>query len=90
MAQPLVIVDYYADWCAPCKMMGPVLDRLQADHPDIILEKVDIDVQDVTKAGINSVPTFVFMRDGVELARQVGAIPYAKFDQMVKQFKEEV
>jgi thioredoxin len=71
-----VLVDFYADWCGPCKMMAPVLDELARDRAgDLLVVKVDSDQNPVSPQhyGVRGIPTLIVLKDGQEVARQVGA-----------------
>jgi thioredoxin 1 len=69
-----VLIDFYADWCGPCKMLIPILANLSEQHPEITVVKCDVDAnQDLAmKFGVRSIPTVVAMRSGVEVNRKVG------------------
>lgn len=68
------VVDFYADWCGPCKMMAPAIDQLAKELPNVTFEKVNVDaVESSAKAmGIQSIPTLIIFKDGVEVKRMVG------------------
>lgn len=72
-----VLVDFWADWCPPCRMMAPVLDELARERADIRVAKVDTGQAAALAArfGIRSIPTLVLLLHGKELARQSGAVP---------------
>jgi thioredoxin 2 len=81
-----VLVDFYADWCGPCKVMAPVLDELAADHAgELLVVKLDTDAYPEVSAslGIGGIPTLILYRSGVEAARQTGAVPRSALDQML-------
>jgi thioredoxin 2 len=81
-----VVVDFYADWCGPCKVMAPVLDDLARERMGrILVAKLDTDRNPATSAryAITGVPTLIVFRDGREVAREVGAIPRPRLDQLV-------
>ncbi len=81
-----VLVDFYADWCGPCKIMAPVLDELAADHVgELLVAKLDTDAYPQVSAslGIRGIPTLILYRGGVEAARQTGAVPRSALDQML-------
>ncbi|NBW12284.1 MAG: thiol reductase thioredoxin [Caulobacteraceae bacterium] len=74
-----VVVEFGAAWCGPCKALMPNLEKLAAEHEGTaVVCQIDIDQSPVTttKYGIRSVPTVVVLRNGVESARSVGAVPY--------------
>lgn len=70
IAKGSCIVDFYADWCGPCKMLLPVLDEI--DFTDIIKVNVDTFPEIAKKFGIMSIPTLVFFKDGLEHEREIG------------------
>jgi thioredoxin 1 len=71
----IVLKDYYADWCAPCKIMSPIVDKIGVDNPNIKIEKVNVDEnqEEVDRYSIQSMPTFIIFKDGIEFSRTVGA-----------------
>ena len=71
----IVLKDYYADWCAPCKIMSPIVDKIGVDNPNIKIEKVNVDEnqEEVDRYSIQSMPTFIIFKDGIEFSRIVGA-----------------
>jgi thioredoxin 2 len=81
-----VLVDFYADWCGPCKIMAPVLDAFAADHTGrILVGKLDTDSAPAvsTKFGIRGIPTLILFDDGKEVDRQTGAVARSGLDQLV-------
>lgn len=72
-----VIVDFRAEWCGPCQMLGPELERIAAARPDIDVVGVDVDKAPLRAAdyGITSIPAVLLIRNGVEAARAVGFMP---------------
>ena len=73
-----VIVDFWAEWCGPCRMVGPVVHELAVDYKDrIIVAKVDVDSNPSVSAkfGIRNIPTILFFKNGVVADKQVGAVP---------------
>ena len=70
-----MLVDFWASWCGPCRMMAPIVDELSNEANDAyVVGKVDIDAEPdlASKYGIRNIPTFVVFKDGVEVAREVG------------------
>lgn len=81
-----VLVDFYADWCGPCKMMAPVLDDVARERMgQLLVLKLDTDRNPVTAQGfgVRSIPTLILYRDGTEAARQTGAVPRAQLDALL-------
>jgi thioredoxin 2 len=81
-----VMVDFYADWCGPCKMMAPVFaDFARRQKGRVLVAKVNTDENPGVsmRFGIRSIPTLTVMHGGREVARQVGAVPMAALEQMV-------
>jgi len=73
-----VLVDFYADWCAPCKMLAPMIDDIAAKHSGrVLVAKVDTDraPEVAARYGIRSIPTVILFKDGEESARSVGIMP---------------
>jgi thioredoxin 2 len=82
-----VLVDFYAEWCGPCKIMAPVLDELAADRVgELLVAKLDTDAhpQISSALGIRSIPTLILFRGGSEAARQTGAVPRPALDAMLE------
>jgi len=77
IAKGNTVVDFWAAWCGPCRVIGPVIDALAAETPGVRFAKVNVDENPRTAAAfdVRSIPMLVFMRDGVEAGRLVGAVP---------------
>ncbi|MET0017372.1 thioredoxin [Oscillibacter sp.] len=81
-AAPLAMVDFWADWCGPCKMVAPVVEKIAADYDGkALVAKVNIDEEPelAQRFGVMSIPTLVFLKDGQEVDRKVGVMPAAAF-----------
>jgi thioredoxin 2 len=81
-----VLVDFYADWCGPCKIMAPVLDEFARQHTgDVLVLKLDTDAYPAISArfGIRGIPTLIVFEQGREARRQVGAVQAADLEKLV-------
>ncbi len=72
-----VIVDYWAEWCGPCKMLGPIFEQLSTEVEDVTFAKVNVDEEPdlAGQAGVRGIPTMVLYKDGEEVDRIVGLMP---------------
>ena len=74
----LVMVDFWANWCMPCRMLGPVIEQLAQEYEGkAVIGKVDVDEQGelAMRYGVMNIPTVIFFKDGQEIHREVGALP---------------
>lgn len=86
----IVLVDFWASWCGPCRSFAPVYENVSAENPDIVFAKVDTEAQQGL-AGyfqISSIPTLMAIRDGVVLYSQAGALPQAALENLVQAVRD--
>jgi len=85
-AEVPVLVDFYADWCGPCKTMAPMLDQLARDRMgEVLVAKLDTDRNPNTSMqfGIRSIPTLIVFQGGREVGREMGAVPRQRLDALL-------
>ncbi len=85
----IVIIDFWAEWCGPCKQFAPIFERVAEKYPDITFAKVNTDEQSAISAqyGIRSIPTLMVSRDGIILLNQAGMLPEEAFDKLIAHVK---
>ena len=86
---PMVIVDFWAPWCGPCRGFAPVFEKASEAHPDVVFGKINSDEQQELAAAFNirSIPTLMVFREKVILFQQAGALPGQALDQVLTQAK---
>ncbi|MEM5779590.1 MAG: thioredoxin [Lawsonibacter sp.] len=82
----LMMVDFWADWCGPCRMLGPVIEGLADQYGEkIVVGKVNVDEEQelAIRYGVMSIPTVIFFKDGKEIDRKVGVMPAEAFTEVL-------
>ena len=85
-SEKTVLLDFYADWCGPCRMVSPLVDEISEEHPEYLVGKINVDEEGELAAafGVTSIPTLVVMKDGKVVNQSAGARPKNQILDMLK------
>ena len=86
----IVIIDFWAEWCGPCKSFAPVYDKVSANHDDIVFAKVDTEAQQELAASfqIRSIPTLMIFREQIAIFSQAGMLPESALEELISKTRE--
>ena len=86
----IVLVDFWASWCGPCRNFAPIFEKAAETHTDVVFGKVDTEAEQELSAmaQISAIPTLMAFRDGILVFRQAGALPAAALDDVIGQVRE--
>jgi thioredoxin 1 len=85
----IVLIDFWAAWCGPCRAFAPVFERVSERHPDVVFAKVDTEEETelARRYGVTSIPTLVVYRDGIPVFGQPGALPEPALEDVLQQVR---
>ncbi len=85
----IVLIDFWAAWCGPCRQFGPVFERVSDQNPDAVFAKVDTEAEPelAQQYGVTSIPTLVVYREGIPVFGQPGALPQAALEDVLRQVR---
>ena len=90
LSDSLCVIDLYADWCAPCKMLAPTFAELEGENPGVKFCKINVDKSpDLAEMfGVQSIPMVAFVKDNTFLDASVGLVPKSKLQELINQYKD--
>lgn len=88
-SEKYVLLDFWAEWCAPCKQFAPIFEKVAENNPDIVFAKVNTEEQQALaqQYNVHSIPTLMVVREGIILLNQGGSLPEAAFGDLIKHVK---
>jgi len=90
LSEGITFVDFWAEWCGPCKSFAPIFEKASEDNPELTFAKVDTEAEQQLSqmAGISSIPTLMIFRDGILLFNQPGALPAPALEELIGKVQE--
>ena len=90
LSDGITLVDFWAEWCGPCRQFGPIFEQTAEENPDVTFAKIDTEAEQALAGslGIMSIPTLMIFRDGIQLFNRPGALPKAALDDLLRQVRE--
>lgn len=84
-AEGTVLIDFWATWCGPCRMLSPIVDEVASEHTDVKVGKINVDEQPelAQQFGIMSIPTLIVFRNGQKVNESIGLIPKEKIEELI-------
>jgi len=85
----IIVLDFWAPWCSPCRMVGPIIEELAITNEDVLIGKVNIDVNGTSAAtfGIRTIPTIIFFKDGEKVEQVSGVVPLKRLQEIIDKLK---
>jgi len=85
----IAVLDFWAAWCGPCKVVGPVIDQLAENNKDVLVGKINVDANPelARKFGIRSIPTVIYFKDGKEVEKRIGSVPLQQYQTILNNIK---
>lgn len=85
----LIVKDFWAEWCGPCRMMKPVIEKLAEKNTDVEFQFINVDEQAeaTSKYGIRSIPTFILEKDGIVIEKRIGGLNEKEFQELINKHK---
>jgi thioredoxin 1 len=85
----ITVIDFWADWCGPCKMLGPIINQLSEENQDVVIGKLDVmaNQSSAAKYGITGIPCIIFFKNGEEVSRVKGVLPKSSLQEKINELK---
>ena len=85
----LKVIDFYADWCGPCKVLSPMIEKLKENNPDVVIEKINVDENRelALEFSVRNIPTVIFLKDDEVVAREIGVKQESHYQKLIDENK---